>query len=95
MRLLTALTFSACFIVFAQEPRKLPDITYNSNAPMDVQEKPVKDFRDCRLLDISFTSPRGGRVTAYAVTPVRRSRRNSSWTSGCRARWISGEPPTC
>ena len=55
--------------IWAQTAAPLPDISYDASAPLALEEKPVKELRDCRLLDISFASPRGGRVTAYAVIP--------------------------
>jgi dienelactone hydrolase len=55
-------------MLFAQES-KLPDIAYDSRAPLALQQSPVKSFGYARLLDISYDSPRGGRVNAYAVIP--------------------------
>jgi dienelactone hydrolase len=54
--------------LFAQAPG-LPDISYDRQSPLELQQSPVKDFGYARLLDISYASPRGGRVTAYAVIP--------------------------
>lgn len=69
MRSPVTLIFLGCLLLSAQSPARLPDIGYDAAAPLALEEKPVKDFRDCRLLDISFAGPRGGRVTAYAVIP--------------------------
>ena len=51
--------------------QKLPDISYDARVPLAVEEKPVKDYGTSRLVDLSFASPRGGRVPAYAVIPAR------------------------
>lgn len=51
--------------------QKLPDISYDPKTPLAIEEKPVKDYGTSRLLDLSFASPRGGRVSAYAVLPAR------------------------
>jgi dienelactone hydrolase len=48
---------------------KPPDISYDPQLPLTLQQSLVKDFGFARLLDISYASPRGGRVTAYAVIP--------------------------
>ncbi|HEY1340575.1 MAG TPA: prolyl oligopeptidase family serine peptidase [Bryobacteraceae bacterium] len=64
--LLFAAVAAACF---AQS--KLPDISYDPAAPLDYRGSLVKDYGDAQLLDVSYASPRGGRVTAYAVLPAR------------------------
>jgi dienelactone hydrolase len=50
---------------------KLPDIAYDRAVPLDLREIPVKDYGYARLIDISYASPRSGRVPAYVVIPVR------------------------
>lgn len=60
-----------CCILPAQ---KLPDLSYDAKAPLAIEEKPVKDYEASRLMDLSFASPRGGRVTAYALIPTRGKR---------------------
>jgi dienelactone hydrolase len=57
-----------CATLVAQAP-KLPDISYDTKAPLEFQQTLVKDLGFAKLLDISYGSPRGGRVTAYAVIP--------------------------
>jgi len=49
----------------------LPDVSYDPQQPLEFQQQLVKDVGGARLYDISFASPRGGRVTAYAVVPSR------------------------
>ena len=51
------------------QTHQLPDLTYDPQTPLALEQSPVKDFGFARLLDISYASPRGGRVTAYAVIP--------------------------
>jgi predicted esterase len=48
----------------------MPDLSYDSRAPLEWQELLVKDYGFAKLLDVSYASPRGGRVTAYAVVPT-------------------------
>lgn len=43
---------------------------YDPKAPLDLQEKSVEDREGVRVHDISFSSPMGGRVSAYLVTPA-------------------------
>lgn len=52
----------------AQAP-KPPDISYDPQTPLALQQSPVKDLGYAKLLDISYASPRGGRVNAYALIP--------------------------
>jgi dienelactone hydrolase len=67
-RALPAAILALCPLLPGQTP-KPPDISYDPQAPLSLQQSPVKDFGFARLLDISYASPRGGRVTAYAVIP--------------------------
>src|SRR5581483_6675100 len=48
-----------------------PDVSYDPKQPLAFHQELLKDFGGMRLYDISFDSPRGGRVTAYAVVPSR------------------------
>jgi dienelactone hydrolase len=56
-------------ICCAQPP--LPNLSYSRDASLEFREALVKDYGYARLLDISYVSPHGGRVTAYAVIPDR------------------------
>lgn len=67
-RVLVALLPAVCSMLYAQAP-KLPDVSYSPQEPLALQESPVKDLGSAKLLDISYASPRGGRVNAYAVIP--------------------------
>jgi len=55
--------------LFAQDA-KLPDVSYDAKQPLAFHQELLKDAGGARLYDISFASPRGGRVTAYAVVPA-------------------------
>jgi predicted esterase len=68
MTRITISVLAFCALLAAQPP-KLPDISYDPKALLDLQQSLVKDFEFARLWDISYISPRGGRVTAYAVIP--------------------------
>jgi hypothetical protein len=50
-----------------QEVARLFD--YDSKAPLDVQEKLVEEHLGTQVHDISYASPKGGRVSAYLVVP--------------------------
>jgi len=68
---------ASCEAVFAQsesidELRRLFD--YDQNAPLDVKEVAVINRNGVSIHDIIYASPKGGRVTAYLVVPVRRGR---------------------
>jgi dienelactone hydrolase len=60
-------------IAFAQakrigELRQMFD--YDRSLPLDVKEIGVEDSDSVRIHDISYLSPKGGRVTAYLVVPA-------------------------
>jgi cephalosporin-C deacetylase-like acetyl esterase len=42
---------------------------YDQKAPLDIQEKSVEDKEGIQVRDISYASPKSGRVVAYLVTP--------------------------
>ena len=67
-RVFPAPLLAFCAVLLAQAP-KLPDISYDPKAPLEFQHSPVEDLGFAKLLDISYVSPRGGRVNAYAVIP--------------------------
>ena len=65
---------SLVFLLFAGslsgqqiEPSRAFD--YNQNAPLDIQEASVEHRGDVSIHDISYASPKGGRVPAYLVVP--------------------------
>ena len=66
-----------CEPMFAQnqsinELRRLFD--YDQNAPLDIKEAGVINRNGIRIYDITYASPKNGRVTAYLVTPAKRGR---------------------
>jgi dienelactone hydrolase len=74
---LLILVVASCEVVFAQsesinELRRLFD--YDQNAPLDVKEVAVINRNAVSIHDITYASPKGGRITAYLVVPVRRGR---------------------
>ncbi len=69
---LMLLTAVSCEIVFAQnrsidELRRVFD--YDQNAALDIKEAGVVNRNGVRVHDVSYASPKGGRVTAYLVVP--------------------------
>jgi len=64
--LLAALTLPAGVPEF-KELLRLYD--YDPKAPLDVKEIGVKDRNGIAVHDISYASPKGGRVTAYLLVP--------------------------
>src|SRR5215813_2513400 len=55
--------------VRGQEPALLQHFEYDSKAPLDIQESNVEQRGDVSVHDITYASPRGGRVPAYLVVP--------------------------
>lgn len=47
---------------------------YDQKAPLDIREVAVIKRNDVRIHDISYASPKNGRVTAYLVVPTGRGR---------------------
>jgi len=43
---------------------------YDRSAPLDVKEVGVEERNGVRIHDLSYASPKGGRVTAYLVVPA-------------------------
>jgi len=55
--------------VFAQETNPAHVLDYDRRAPLDIQEVGVEHRGGLTIHDISFASPKGGRVPAYLVVP--------------------------
>lgn len=80
MKNFSALLFvviASCQIGFSQvkpidDLRRMFD--YQQNASLDVKENAVEDKNGVRIHDISYASPKGGRVTAYLVVPSRKGK---------------------
>jgi len=53
----------------AQETQPSHAFDYDQNAPLDIQEVLVEHRGDISVHDISYASPKGGRVPAYLVVP--------------------------
>jgi dienelactone hydrolase len=74
---LLLLLASSCAATSAQnqsinELRRLFD--YNQNVPLDVKEVAVITRNGVRIHDVTYASPKSGRVTAYLVVPAERGR---------------------
>jgi len=50
-------------------PELVRAFDYDRQAPLDIQEHSVEDKGGVKVHDISYASPKGGRVTAYLVVP--------------------------
>jgi len=55
--------------LFAQDPDLLRHFDYDQKAPLDIQEVGVEQRGDVAIHDLSYASPKGGRVPAYLVVP--------------------------
>src|SRR4051812_663900 len=66
MRLIALAALAAT--LFAQSAA-LPDVSYDPKQPLAFRQELLKEIGGVRLYDVSFASPRGGRVPAYAVVP--------------------------
>lgn len=64
----TVLLFSASSVL-AQGTAPSHALDYNSKTPLDMQEAGVEHRGSVAIHDISYASPKGGRVPAYLVVP--------------------------
>src|SRR5258706_15138148 len=74
---LLLLVAAACAAALAQnqsinELRRL--FEYDQNAPLDVKELSVINRKGVQIHDITYASPKSGRVTAYLIVPAGRGR---------------------
>ena len=92
---LVLLVVATCEAVFAQnesinEPRRMFD--YEESAPLDVREVGVINRNGVRIHDITYASPKSGRVTAYLVVPVEKGRFSGvifgHWGYGTRTEFL-------
>jgi dienelactone hydrolase len=70
--LLAAIWLLTASSVFAQASNNSRGFDYDQKAPLDVQEAGVENRGDVAIQDISYASPKGGRVPAYLVVPAGR-----------------------
>ena len=92
---LLLLVVVSCQTVFAQkqsidELRRL--FEYDQKAPLDVREVAVINRDAIRIHDITYASPKSGRVTAYLVVPVEKGRFAGvvfgHWSYGTRTEFL-------
>jgi cephalosporin-C deacetylase-like acetyl esterase len=69
IRILAAV-FLSVSTLWAQDPALLRHFDYDQKAPLDSQEIGVVQRGDVAIHDISYASPKGGRVPAYLVVPA-------------------------
>jgi dienelactone hydrolase len=55
--------------LLAQDPESIKRLDYDHNAPLDLREVSVEKWGKVSVHDISYASPKGGRVPAYLVVP--------------------------
>src|SRR5262245_15820545 len=89
------LLIPSCAIAFAQnqttsELRRL--FEYDQNAPVDVKEVSVLNRSGVRIHDITYASPKSGRVTAYLVAPIKKGNYPGvifgHWSYGTRTEFL-------
>jgi dienelactone hydrolase len=71
---LCLLLIALCGGVAAAQVKPFPELArnfdYDNKAPLDVKEIGVDDRDGVKVHDITYASPKGGRVTAYLVVPA-------------------------
>jgi dienelactone hydrolase len=68
--LLSILLLTVGVPLFAQDQNALRYFDYDQKAPLDIREVGVENRGDVAIHDISYASPKGGRVPAYLVVPT-------------------------
>ena len=58
-----------CLPVSAQDAEMLHHFDYDQKTPLDIKEAGIEKRGDAQVHDISYASPKGGRVPAYLVVP--------------------------
>jgi dienelactone hydrolase len=66
---ITAMFFLSATSLLAQDTSPSHAFDYDSKAPLDIQEVSVEHRGNVAVHDISYSSPKGGRVPAYLVVP--------------------------
>jgi len=69
MKILPTILLLTNTVLTAQEPDSLQRLDYDHHAPLDVKEVSVEKRGDVSVHDLSYASPKGGRVPAYLVIP--------------------------
>ena len=64
-----AAAFLLASTLFAQDPSLLRHFDYDQKAPLDIREAGVEQRGEVAIHDVSYASPKGGRVPAYLVVP--------------------------
>lgn len=68
--LLISVLLIAALPAFAQDADSLRRLDYDHNAPLDIKEVGIDHRGSTAVHDISYASPKGGRVPAYLVIPT-------------------------
>lgn len=67
-------------------------LAYDQKAPLDIQEIATLDRQGVKVHDLTFASPKGGRVTAYLVVPTTKGRHAGivygHWGNGNRTEFL-------
>lgn len=66
---ITAILFLSATSLLAQDTGPSQAFDYDPKAPLDIQEAGVEHRGSVAIHDISYASPKGGRVPAYLVVP--------------------------
>jgi len=69
MTRIAAVVFLFVSALFAQDASLLRHFDYDQKAPLDIQETGVEKRGEVAIHDLSYASPKGGRVPAYLVVP--------------------------
>ena len=88
---LAAALLAAASTSYAQAPSGPQALDYDHNAPLDSQESGITKRGDIAVHDISYASPKGGRVPAYLVVPPGRG----PFAAVIWGHWYWGNSPQC
>ena len=69
MRSLLGVLLISALPLLAQDPESVKRLDYDRNAALDVREGSVEKWGKVSVHDVSYASPKGGRVPAFLVVP--------------------------
>jgi cephalosporin-C deacetylase-like acetyl esterase len=88
--LVSAMNAASQPLPFAERARAFD---YDAKAPLDLQERAVESVDGVEVHDISYASPKGGRVPAYLVVPPKAGRHAGllfmHWGQGNRSEFLA------
>ncbi len=93
-KLITLMAACAGLLAAADLAQMSKPFEYSRSSPVDLEQKPAYERGQVRVLDITYASPRGGRVTGFLVEPQEKKRKHAGivfghWGPGDRSEFLA------